>query len=135
MSSNVQHAASGSSSSALALRGHTDGPLPGWFIDVVLPIAAIASLFLVWEAACRLFAVPSYIIPAPSAIWKEVSALPGNIAWHTLVTGKTVLLGFLVSVLVSVPLAVLLTSSPLVAGAIYPLLVLTQAIPKVALAP
>ena len=62
-------------------------------------------------------------------------AIPGNVAWHTLVTTKTVLLGFLVSVLVSLPLAVLLTSSPLVAAAVYPLLVLTQAIPKVALAP
>ena len=50
-------------------------------------------------------------------------------------TTKTVLLGFLVSVLVSLPLAVLLTSSPLVAASVYPLLVLTQAIPKVALAP
>jgi NitT/TauT family transport system permease protein len=46
-----------------------------------------------------------------------------------------VLLGFLVSIAVSLPLAVLLTSSPLAANAIYPLLVLTQSIPKVALAP
>ena len=37
--------------------------------------------------------------------------------------------------LVSLPLAVLLTSSPLIAAAVYPLLVLTQSIPKVALAP
>ena len=102
---------------------------------MVLPVAAIAGLFLVWEAACQFFAVPAYIIPAPSAIWKETSALPANVAWHALVTTKTVLLGFAVSVLVSLPLAVLLTSSPVVAAAIYPLLVLTQAIPKVALAP
>ena len=102
---------------------------------MVLPIAAIAGLFLVWEAACQMFAVPAYIIPAPSAIWKETTALPANVAWHTLVTAKTVLLGFVVCVLVSLPLAVLLTSSPVVAAAIYPLLVLTQAIPKVALAP
>ena len=108
---------------------------PAWFVEIVLPIAAIASLLVIWEVVCRLFAIPTYIIPAPSAIWQETSALPGNVAWHTLVTGKTVLLGFLVSVLVSLPLAVLLTSSRLVAGAVYPLLVLTQAIPKVALAP
>ena len=101
----------------------------------MLPIAAITALIILWEAACQVFGIPAYIIPSPSAIWKETSALPGNVAWHTLVTGKTVLLGFLVSVLVSLPLAVLLTSSRLVAGAIYPLLVLTQAIPKVALAP
>ena len=133
----MQPAGSVSSSSAAA--GATPSteprPLPAWFVEVVLPIAAIAALFLVWEAGCQFFAVPSYIIPAPSAIWKETSANPGNVAWHTLVTTKTVLLGFLVSVLVSLPLAVLLTSSPLVAAAIYPLLVLTQAIPKVALAP
>lgn len=61
--------------------------------------------------------------------------MSGPIFEHTLATTYTVLLGFIVSVVVSVPLAVLLTSSPLVSNAIYPLLVLTQAIPKVALAP
>ena len=136
MSSSVQPAGSASSSSALgAPRSTEPRPLPAWIVEVVLPIAAITALFLVWEAACWFFAVPSYIIPSPSAIWTETSAMPGNVAWHTLVTTKTVLLGFLVSVLVSLPLAVLLTSSPLVAAAVYPLLVLTQAIPKVALAP
>jgi NitT/TauT family transport system permease protein len=136
----MQPAESVSSSSARAAAPSTEGerdprPLPAWFIEVVLPLATIAGLFLVWEAACRAFAIPSYIIPAPSAIWTETTANPGNVAWHTLVTTKTVLLGFLVSVLVSLPLAVMLTSSPLVAAAVYPLLVLTQAIPKVALAP
>jgi NitT/TauT family transport system permease protein len=143
MSSSVQPAGSAPSSSALGAARSTDAgidvaerrPLPAWVVEIVLPVAAIAALFAVWEAICQLFAVPSYIIPAPSAIWKETSANPGNVAWHTLVTGKTVLLGFIVSVLVSLPLAVLLTSSPLIAAAVYPLLVLTQAIPKVALAP
>lgn len=125
----------GSSSAQDELPSTDPRPIPAWIIEVVLPIAAIAALFVVWEAACRFFAIPSYIIPSPSAIWTETSAMPGNVAWHTLVTTKTVLLGFLVSVLVSLPLAVLLTSSPLVAAAVYPLLVLTQAIPKVALAP
>jgi NitT/TauT family transport system permease protein len=136
MSSSAQPAGSVSSSSALRLSQSIEPRSPpAWFVEIVLPIGAIAALIAVWEAVCQLFAIPSYIIPAPSAIWKETSAMPGNVAWHTLVTGKTVLLGFLVSVLVSLPLAVLLTSSRLVAAAIYPLLVLTQAIPKVALAP
>jgi NitT/TauT family transport system permease protein len=137
MSSRTQPVGSVSSSSAPAATPATEPrlPPPAWVIEVVLPIAAIAALFLVWEVTCRGFAIPSYIIPSPSAIWIETSAMPGNVAWHTLVTTKTVLLGFLVSVLVSLPLAVLLTSSPLVAAAVYPLLVLTQAIPKVALAP
>jgi NitT/TauT family transport system permease protein len=136
MSSSAQPGGSVSSSSApVATPFIEPRPLPAWIVEVVLPVAAIAGLFGVWEAACQFFAVPAYIIPAPSAIWKETSALPANVAWHALVTSKTVLLGFAVSVLVSLPLAVLLTSSPVVAAAIYPLLVLTQAIPKVALAP
>ena len=131
----MQPAGSVSSSSAPAATPSTEPrPLPAWVLEIVLPLAAICGLFLVWEAACRYFAVPAYIIPSPSAIWTETISAP-SIAWHTLVTGKTVLLGFIVSALISLPLAVLLTSSPLVAAAVYPLLVLTQAIPKVALAP
>jgi NitT/TauT family transport system permease protein len=136
MNSSAQPAGSVSSSSAPDAAPSTDPrPLPAWILEIVLPVAAIAGLFVVWEIGCRYFAVPAYIIPSPSAIWTETVAMPGNVAWHTLVTTKTVLLGFLASVVVSLPLAVLLTSSPLVAAAVYPLLVLTQAIPKVALAP
>jgi NitT/TauT family transport system permease protein len=101
----------------------------------VLPLLTIALLFLLWEGACTAFKIPAYIFPAPSAIWTETSALSRDVAWHTLVTGKTVLLGFLACILISLPLAVILTSSPILAAAVYPLLVLTQAIPKVALAP
>ena len=54
---------------------------------------------------------------------------------HTLATTQTTLLGFFASLIVSLPLAVLLTASPLIANTLYPLLVLTQSIPKVALAP
>jgi NitT/TauT family transport system permease protein len=54
---------------------------------------------------------------------------------HTQATTETVLLGFLASLVISLPLAVLITASPVVANGIYPLLVLTQSIPKVALAP
>jgi NitT/TauT family transport system permease protein len=92
-------------------------------------------LFAVWEAACRWFDVPGYLVPKPSAIWQATSEAAGSVFGHTVATTRTVLLGFAVSILISLPLAVSITSSPLVAAAVYPLLVLTQAIPKVALAP
>lgn len=106
-----------------------------WLQEVVLPVATIVVLVVLWEIACRVFVIPAYLVPTPTAIWKEVSELPGPVFDHTMATTYTVLLGFAVSVLVSLPLAVLLTSSPLVSNAVYPLLVLTQSIPKVALAP
>ncbi len=54
---------------------------------------------------------------------------------HTFSTLTTVLLGFAAAVLISLPLAMLIASSRAISAAIYPLLVVTQSIPKVALAP
>ena len=84
---------------------------------------------------CRLFRIPAYLVPTPSAIWVDTWKLAGQVSMHTLATTQTVLLGFLASLIVSLPLAVLITASPVIANTIYPLLVLTQSIPKVALAP
>jgi NitT/TauT family transport system permease protein len=78
---------------------------------------------------------PAYLVPAPSAILTDTWQLAGTVMMHTQATTETVLLGFLASLVISLPLAVLITASPVVANAIYPLLVLTQSIPKVALAP
>lgn len=110
-------------------------PLPGWVTTALVPLAAIALLFVVWEIACAVFAIPAFIMPRPSAIARALVESASIVYGHTLTTTRTVLLGFLVSIAVSLPLAVAITSSPVVAAAMYPMLVLTQAIPKVALAP
>lgn len=103
--------------------------------DVVLPTAVLIGIAVVWEASVWLFKIPVYLLPAPSVIWTDSVAMGGVIMGHTLATLHTVIMGFFVSIVVSLPLAVALTSSRIVANAIYPVLVITQAIPKVALAP
>lgn len=103
--------------------------------EVALPAVVTLAGFVLWELACRLFDIPGFLVPAPSAIFHDTMAIGPTVAFHTLATLKTVLLGFFVSILVSLPLAVLLTASPAMAAAVYPLLVWTQSIPKVALAP
>ena len=103
--------------------------------DVVQPVGALVIFVAVWELACRALHVPAYLVPAPSAILTDTCQLAGTVMMHTQATTETVLLGFLASLVISLPLAVLITASPVVANAIYPLLVLTQSIPKVALAP
>ena len=104
-------------------------------MDVLLPLATGLAFVGSWEFACRQFDVPSYLIPAPSAIWADATKNAGMIAGHTLATLWTVMLGFVASIVVSLPLAVAIVSTPIMANTIYPLLVLTQSIPKVALAP
>jgi len=103
--------------------------------EVVVPVLATIGLFVVWEGACRLFEIPGYLVPSPVDIWNETMAIGPTVAGHTMATFKTVMLGFVVSILISLPLAVILTASPAIAAAVYPFLVWTQSIPKVALAP
>ena len=103
--------------------------------DIAQPVGALVGFVVLWELVCRGFGIPAYLAPAPSAIWTDTAKLAGPVVMHTLATTQTVLLGFAASVVISLPLAVLITSSRVIANAIYPLLVLTQSIPKVALAP
>lgn len=103
--------------------------------EVGIPLIAVLVFALLWELMVRAFKIPEYLLPAPSSIAAASWQVAGNLGMHSLATLKTVLLGFLASVLISFPMAMAITSSPAVGNAIYPLLVLTQSIPKVALAP
>jgi NitT/TauT family transport system permease protein len=95
----------------------------------------VIGLFLAWEVACRTLGIREFVLPAPSAIWSATIAVWPTVLNHTLATLTTVLLGFVASIVISLPLAMLIASSPVVSAALYPLLVVTQSIPKVALAP
>ena len=97
--------------------------------------SATIALFLIWEISVHVFQIREFILPAPSAIWKACVSVWPNLLGHSLATLGTVLMGFFASVIISLPLAMLIASSPTISAAIYPLLVITQSIPKVALAP
>lgn len=135
MNSRMPPTASASSSSAVAASAPASRRWSRFAADVIQPVGALVIFVAVWELACRALHVPAYLVPAPSAILTDTWQLAGTVMMHTQATTETVLLGFLASLVISLPLAVLITASPVVANAIYPLLVLTQSIPKVALAP
>lgn len=138
MNSSNPPSASGNSSSATETAKTPKASswrLGGFSQDVLLPTGVFILLLIIWEAAVRFFAIPVYLLPAPSVIWTDSIAIAGSIAEHSLATLRTVVLGFVISIVISLPLAVFMTSSPLVSSAVYPLLVLTQSVPKVALAP
>ena len=103
--------------------------------EIAVPTFAIVGLVAVWQLSVMVFEIPAYLLPSPFRILTDSIEQAGTLGWHTLATLKTVLLGFLASVAISLPLAVFITSSKRVANTVYPILVLTQSIPKVALAP
>jgi NitT/TauT family transport system permease protein len=135
MNSKMPHAASGSSSSEAAASASNARRWSRVAADIAQPVAALIFFVVLWEIVCRVFNVPAFLVPAPSAIWTDTWKLAGQVSMHALATTQTTLLGFFASLVVSLPLAILLTASPMIANTVYPLLVLTQSIPKVALAP
>ena len=102
---------------------------------IVPPVVATAVLLLLWELTARFQLLPPFLLPEPLAIWEATSSSWENILSHSASTLTTIGLGFLFSVLVGLPLAIAIASSATLAAAIYPLLVLIQSVPKVALAP
>src|ERR1043166_4861486 len=102
---------------------------------VILPALTFVATIAVWEVCVRLFAIPEFLLPAPSAILSAVIQQAPNVLHHARATMFTVLAGFLASIVIGFPLAIAIASSPLLANALYPLLVLTQSVPKIAIAP
>lgn len=103
--------------------------------EILSPVLMTIGLLLVWELAVDFFKVPTYLFPAPSAI---LAACRDN-AWlltrETWVTTVEILLGYALSIVVGIPLALGIFHWPTFSKSIYPLLVSTQAMPKVAIAP
>lgn len=104
--------------------------------DRLTPALAFIALIAIWEIACRLFRVPSFLLPSPSAIVQAGTGLPADV-WmgHTLATLRVALLGYFASIVISIPLAVALVSSRFLSRTLYPILVIVQSTPIVAVAP
>lgn len=102
-----------------------------WLPAVILLLATI----VVWEAVVRIFAISAFIIPAPSEIAQSLVAQWGTLMQATLVTAGEILFGFLVSVVVGIAIALVIVRFDWLGRALYPLVVLFQNVPKVALAP
>jgi NitT/TauT family transport system permease protein len=103
--------------------------------DIMIPAVTLIGVLMLWEIASRAFRIPNFIMPAPSAILAEGWEWRYRFIGHTWVTLYETLGGFVLSVAVGVPLAVMIVYSPALKRAFYPLIVLTQAVPKIAIAP
>jgi NitT/TauT family transport system permease protein len=99
-------------------------------------LLAFAAVLVAWEAACRGFSIPPFILPSPSAIVLSTRELaPGRWLEHLFATLQAALVGYAAAIAISLPLAVGITSSPLLSRALMPWLVVIQSTPIVAIAP
>lgn len=99
------------------------------------PVLSVVALVALWELVVRVFEVPPYLMPAPSGVVAAFGDEWRYLAGHTLVTLYEILAGFALAAAVGVPLAMLIVYSPVFERAVYPILVASQSIPKIAIAP
>jgi len=88
-----------------------------------------------WELIVRLAHVPEYLLPTPSEIAVDMKTDWPVLEPALLVTLREILLGFVISAVAGVGLALLLHLFPVVRRAVYPLLIGSQTIPIIVLAP
>jgi ABC-type nitrate/sulfonate/bicarbonate transport system permease component len=107
----------------------------GWIAAALPPLAVLVALFLAWEAYVELSGINAVTLPAPSRIFDSGYANRGILWDNTLVTLSETLAGLLVSVAIGTALALLVDLFGPVRRALYPLLVGSQTVPVVVLAP
>ncbi len=101
----------------------------------IAPLAGIALFLGVWEAGVRLFNVPAYLMPPPSAVFMVcINEFP-KLLFHGWVTTYEMLLGYALAVAVAIPLAIGITASQRFDRFVTPQLLFFQVVPKVAIAP
>lgn len=102
---------------------------------ILSPILVLLAALMLWEVGVRVFKVPAYILPPPSQIAAVIQEKLPLLLKHGWVSTTEIVLGFLLSVVVGIPLALATCLWPAFARSVYPLLVSSQAVPKMAVAP
>jgi len=97
--------------------------------------AAILALVLLWEILCATLKIQPWLLPPPSRIIRDTWEIRAVLPMHFLATLWAVVGGFFMAIAAGVPLAVAVVYSPLLRRIIYPLLLMLQSVPKVAIAP
>jgi NitT/TauT family transport system permease protein len=98
-------------------------------------LALFAAALVAWEGVVRGFGLSEFVLPAPSSILKVLVERQRDLALAAYVTAREVLYGFVLSAIVGALVALVIARFAAFGRALYPLVVLFQTVPKIALAP
>ncbi len=107
------------------------GRLRSWTV----PVLVLAALVGVWELWVQVGGVPKWQLPAPSAIAAELVHSRALLWDNGLVTLEEIALGFLAALAAGLTLAALIAYSRILERSIYPIVIASQTIPIIAIAP
>lgn len=101
----------------------------------LMPIFALILFVMIWQLAIVIFDIRPYLLPRPWGVFERVVSERERLIEHAWPTIQEILGGFFLSVMIGIPLAIVMVRSRLIDRAISPLLVASQTVPKVAIAP
>jgi NitT/TauT family transport system permease protein len=102
---------------------------------IAYPLATLALVVILWDVSTGLFAIPTYLLPAPGEVWNAMVANAPELMANSRITAYESFLGFGLSVVIGVALGLVIFLFPILGRSLNPLLISSQAIPKSAIAP
>jgi ABC-type nitrate/sulfonate/bicarbonate transport system permease component len=112
-------------------RGRGGLPISRW----APPLAAALALLAAWQLYVDLAHVSPLVLPSPHAVAVALASDRGTLWRNLLRTGSEILLGILLATFAASAIAILVHFSKLAERALYPLVVASQALPVVIIAP
>ncbi|WP_458120356.1 ABC transporter permease [Paenibacillus sp. Z6-24] len=106
-----------------------------WWKGIWPPFGAVVLLLVLWQMATSLFQIEDWILPSPARIAREAEKSYVSLLGHTWATLKLTLAGFGIGAATGLIVAGVLHYIPFLRRALYPLLILSQNIPLIALGP
>lgn len=103
--------------------------------DNIIPTVFITFLIIMWELTVKFGLIKETLMPAPSKVLIALFYNFDELKYHILVTTKETFIGFLVAIILGICLAILMDQFTIIKKALYPLLVISQTVPLIVLAP
>lgn len=101
----------------------------------LIPIVFQMVILLIWQVAVDKWQVPQYILPSPKDIIITLVNILPSITSHIYTSLYEALIGFAISIVFALILAILMDNIKLIKKCLYPIIVVSQTIPIIALAP
>ena len=99
------------------------------------PLLTILLMVAAWEAVSRIYKIPTWLLPAPTDIYRATVEWIRLLPQHTYATAYVTVVGFLTAAILGFAIAICLTASGFFMRTMYPILLSLQSMPKIAIAP
>ena len=101
----------------------------------LIPALFLLSLLAVWEGAVRILKIPLYVLPSPVQVIQTLFSELDTLTGHAGVTVAEAVCGMVISLILALILGILMDCFPVIRQGLYPLLVVTQTVPMIVMAP